>query len=215
MGCNLKVASIVIATLAITFSSLTLVKLSVDKNPYEKHHCDDDKQQIIDHGGVIPPKEGEEPWRATPTTTSPPKTKRDEFTEKFHHHRTTRTERVIGIIVTIVSIVSSFMIFGAVSDDREYNQCRRHMILPFVVFHSLMTLLHAIAAVYVAITYRAYMESLWLPLLVYIALIFVTVIGISFVGAYYKSLSRMAGFSYAQMEDVQKPLENEVKVPLA
>jgi len=221
MGCNFKIASIVIATLAITFSSLTLVKLCMNLQVHDGHHGH--HGQKIDDGGVEVPHKADavsaEPW-AEKTSTTPPKhahhkkhNRYEEISAKFHH-KSTKTQQIVGIIVCIVSIITSFMIFGAVSDNQEYNQYKRHLILPFVVFHSLIAFLHAVAIIYVSITFRAYMDVLIVPVLVYVALVLVTVIGISFVATYYKSLSRGIGFAYAQMEDLQKPVD-EVKVPLA
>jgi len=218
MGCNLKVAAIVVATLTITFSSLTLVKLSCSAfNQYKE------KQQI-DNGGLPAPRH--EPLALETTTAVPPKTpekasasrRYKEVVEKWSNRPTTYVERVVGILVTIMSIVTSFMVFNAVSDDYDYNARKRHMILPFVVFHSLINFFHAVAILYIAITYREYMDVLLVPVLIYIAMVFVTVIGISFVGAYHKALARMAksaGFGYAQMEDIQKEPIDEEKKPLA
>jgi len=216
MGCNLKVASIVVATLAITFSSLTLVKFCSSAYEEYEHHKNGD---VIDQGGIVPKKE---PWAARAPTTQPPtptkstEARYKEIIDKWNKRSTTRAERIIGIIVCIVSIVTSFMVFSAVSDDYDYNAMKRHMVLPFVIFHSIINFLHACAIFYIAITYRQYMDVLLVPILIYVSMVFVTITGISFVGAYHRSLSRMAGFAYAQMDDIQKePIHDEVKKPLA
>ena len=227
MSSNLKIASIVVATLAITFSSLTLVKLCATF--YENQQ----DRQMIDQGGVMPPTTPKgpraEPWaaHATPTTKAPAASssssgkdgKYEDFLKKWNERKTTKTENVIGIIVTLISIFTSFMVFGAVSDDYEYNAMKRHMILPFVVFHAVTTFFNAVAICYIAVKYSEYMSVLTYPILIYTSMVFVTMVGISFVGSYFRCLSRMGGFSYAQMEDVvqeqKQPIHDvEVKKPM-
>jgi hypothetical protein len=228
MGLNLKVGSIVVATLAIAFASLTLTKTCFP-NPNQVKG-----KQVIDQGGIVPKKANAEPWaatEATPTTTNTatPQSHRNQWEAiqaRWNQRTTSKTERIIIIIMTIISVTTSFMVFDAVSDDRDHNQQRRHMLIPFVVFHTLVAFFHAVAVTYFAITYRAYMDMLLGQVLVYISLVFVYLIGISIVASYFRSLTRMSGFKYAQMEDVPKVSDvsvfpkaenddSEVKIPLA
>lgn len=206
MSANLKIATIVVATLAITFSSMTLVRLTATF--YE------DQPQKIDDGGVYAPTEQVKTTQQGPTpellaaraktpevSTESAMSSKD-IMSKWNDRKTTVTEKVIGIIVTLVSIFTSFTVFGTVSDDYERNSAKRHMLLPFVIFHSVTTFFHAIAICYIIFKYQQYMSAIIYLVLIYVAMVLVTMIGISFVGAYFKALSRMGGFSYAQMDDV-------------
>lgn len=219
MAVNLKIASVVIATLAITFSSFTLVKLTINYLP-NNHNSQEAK--VIDNGDVNPKFEsGKEPWAAdakissTPTTFITP-TKADryaELTAKLNHNPHVSE---IWIVIAFLSIVSSFMIFGAVSDNNDHNQLKRHMLVPFMVYHSLLCAFIMSGIIYICVKHYSYMDILLFPVLIYTSVVFVIVVGICFIYAYHKSLSRMAGFSYGKMDDdVQKVHDHEVKIPLA
>lgn len=217
MSCNLKVASIVIATLTITFSSLTLVRLTAT-------FCTEGQQQNGQknlNGGIIKPTQQLKAFssnmppsrvrKPVPMGKSPSftiarnKTRQEEnkdVLKEWNNRKASKNERVIGIVVTVVSILTSFMVFGAVSDNYEQNTSRRIMILPFVVFHSLVNLLNFLAICYIIVKYNQYMDVLIYSVLIYILVVFVTMVGVYFVVAYFRVLSKMGGYHYAQMDDV-------------
>ena len=252
MSCNLKVASIVVATLAITFSSMTLVQLC---STFFK----EEKQQIDQGGIVVPPTStshvtnphspiykrrvlkgstSTHPKLNTAylaTTSKPATTKVDksskkektlvsikspsskkvetdkEFMARLNNRKTTPAERAIGIIVCVVSIFTSFMIFGAVTDDYDYNAMKRHLVLPFVVVQYLTNFFHIVVIFYTACKYSERLNVLIVPLLAYAAMVFVSVVGVSFIGAYFRSLRAIGSRSYFQMDDEQDVEVDEQK----
>jgi len=260
MSYNLKIASVVVSTLAITFSSMTLVKLA--STFFEE------QQQQIDQGGVMIPSTPFTPYTPDPhspvymqrvkkgstgthlpkmntvypTTSSNPATTKvarsktektkvsktpsskkvetdKEFMARLNNRKITSTERVIGIVVVLVSIFTSFMIFGAVTDDYDYNALKRHLLLPFVVVQYVINFFHIVVIFYTAGKYSDRLNVLICPLLVYAAMVFVTVVGVSFVGAYFRFLRGIGSRSYFKMEDVeeqeQKGDDFNEKKPLA
>ena len=243
MGYNLKIASVVVATLAITFSSMTLVRLT-------SKFFEEQKKQI-DQGGVIVPSTPYTPYTQDPhspvymqrvkkgstgthpmntvyptTSFNPATTKAvrsktekkkvsktpsskkvetdEEFMARLNNRKITPTERAIGIVVVLVSIFTSFMIFGAVTDDYDYNASKRHLLLPFVVVQYVINFFHIVVIFYTAGKYSERLNVLICPLLVYAAMVFVTVVGISFVGAYFRFLKGIGSRSYFKMEDVEE-----------
>lgn len=206
MGCNYKISAVTIAVLTIVFASLqftkTIYELKYEHYYREKYALEVQKTQQVAH------REGD---MMIANNQNDAENKKINEYEKFKVDQNAkwngkyfRAVRIGSVICNVISILTGLAIYSVVSDDINKNQRKRHLLLPYIIWHTLGAIILAVACIYTAIVYRQFISVMANQLLMSACLVLILILCITMVTKYFLSLSKATAFSYAQMDEVDE-----------
>lgn len=144
MWCSLRVGVITIGVLVIIVAGMSLIFTSwklIELNSwslYEESNCKD--EEITQRSRILSP-DNRTGQRQLPLSYTL-KTKKKKISKSL------KFGAGLSILVfNLITIHFTFLLFAATSQDIDKNQRRRHLLLPFIIWHSVEVLLFAVAGI--------------------------------------------------------------------